>query len=213
MHLFHFMQNNLSFSDVTQSRFWIKLVVYMYLITASLLLCPLHPRSQSGCCYVKVQRLLSHINFKKKKMGDCFKLCGLLTISKLHLITASLYSFAGELPDPNQDAIMSRCNVCSPTFLKLLSKFQKKLRDCVAFSQYLNFIWSQRPCILLQVNFQIPIRMLLWQGAAFVLRKPMSIIVHTVTKRFVMTARRHIVIYWNVKYPESTIKSKEDGID
>ena len=98
MHLFHFMQNNLSFSHVTQSRFWIKLVVCMYLITASLLLCPLHPRSQSGCYYVKVQR---------------FKLCGLLTISKLYLITASLYSFAGELPDPNQDAIMARCSVCS----------------------------------------------------------------------------------------------------
>ena len=35
MHLFHFMQNNLSFSDVTQSRFWIKLVVHSVLVTLS----------------------------------------------------------------------------------------------------------------------------------------------------------------------------------
>ena len=60
MHLFHFMQTNLSFSDVTQSRFWIKLI---------------------------------HMYFN-------------------HSVLVIL-SFAGELPDPNQDAIMSRCNVCS----------------------------------------------------------------------------------------------------
>ena len=164
MHLFHFMQNNLSFSDVTQSRFWIKLVVYTYVFDHSVLV-------YSVLCIL----------------------------------------------DPNQDVIMSRCNICSPTFLKLLRNFEKKrwkiVSNCVAFSLYLNFIWSQRPCILLQVNFQIPIRMLLCQGATFVLRKPMSTIVTTVTKSVVMTAGRHIVIYWNVKYPESTIKSKEDGID
>ena len=63
-------------------------------------------------------------------MGDCFKLCGLLTISKLHLITASLYSFAGELPDPNQDAIMARCSVCSEkAYVNYCAHCDKKVCD------------------------------------------------------------------------------------
>ena len=64
-------------------------------------------------CNVYSSTFLKLLSKFQKKLGDYLKLCGLLTISKLYLITAFLYSFAGELPDPNQDAIMARCSVCS----------------------------------------------------------------------------------------------------
>ena len=50
------------------------------------------------------------------------------------------------------------------------------------------------PCIP-QVNFQIPMQMLLCQGATFALRKPMSTLVPIVTKNVVKTAEKHTVIY------------------